>query len=96
MTFTTSGVRVRKILVETPTKTDVRTLRQTLTEHLVLIFTLLTRSKLITRAKKDKKGYKNTIRRATDALSKYRYTNEFTNKNKFTKRFSNNITDKFT
>ena len=34
--------------------------------------------------------------RAMDALSKYRYTNEFTNKNKLTKRFSNNITDKFT
>ena len=38
----------------------------------------------------------NMIRRAMDALSKYRYTNEFTNKNKFTKRFTNNIADKFT
>ena len=38
----------------------------------------------------------NTIIRATGVLSKYRYTNEFTNKNKFTKRFSINITDKIT
>ena len=41
-------------------------------------------------------SFYNTIRRATDASSNYRYTNEFMNKNKFTKRFSNNITDKFT
>ena len=38
----------------------------------------------------------NTIKRATDPLSKHRYTNEFINTNKFTKRFSNNVTDKFT
>ena len=38
----------------------------------------------------------STIRRATDALSKHRYTNEFANKNKFTRRFSKSITDKFT
>ena len=41
-------------------------------------------------------SFYNTIRRATDALSKYRYTNEFTITNKFMKRFSNNIIDKFT
>ena len=38
----------------------------------------------------------NTIRRATDSLIKHRYTNEFPNTNKFTMRFSNNISDKFT
>ena len=36
------GARVCKTLVETLTKTDLITLRQTLTEHPVLIFTLLT------------------------------------------------------
>ena len=41
----TYGAGVLKTLVETLTKTDLRTLRKTLTEHLVLIFTLLTRSK---------------------------------------------------
>ena len=41
MTFTTSGAGVWKTLVETLTKTDLQTLRQTLTENLVLIFTLL-------------------------------------------------------
>ena len=41
-------------------------------------------------------SFYNTIRRATDALSKHRYTKEFTNTNKFTTIFSNNITDKFT
>ena len=38
----------------------------------------------------------NSIRRATNALGKHSYTKEFTNTNKFTKRSSNNITDKFT
>ena len=42
MTFKISGAGVWKTLVETLTKTDLRTLRETLTEHLVLIFTLLT------------------------------------------------------
>ena len=36
------GARVCKTLVETLTKTDLITLRKTLTEQLVLIFTLLT------------------------------------------------------
>ena len=43
--FTTSGAEVWKTLVETLTKTDLRSLRHTLTERLVLIFTLLTRAK---------------------------------------------------
>ena len=42
VTFTASGVGVWKTLVETLTKTDLRTLRQTQIEHLVLIFALLT------------------------------------------------------
>ena len=42
VTFKISGAGVWKTLVETLTKTDLRTLRETLTEHLVLIFTLLT------------------------------------------------------
>ena len=41
-------------------------------------------------------SFNSTIRRATDALSKHRYTNKFANTNKFTTRFSNNIIDKFT
>ena len=45
VTFTTSGAGVWKKLVETLIKTDLQTLQQTLTEHLALIFTLLTRSK---------------------------------------------------
>ena len=32
-----------------------------------------------------KSSFYNTIRRAKDTLSKHRYTNEFMNKNKFTK-----------
>ena len=35
----------------------------------------------------------NTIRRTADALSKHRYSSEFTNTNKFEKLCSNNITD---
>ena len=38
----------------------------------------------------------NTRRRATEVLSKHRYTEKYTNANKFTKIFRNNITDKFT
>ena len=38
-------------------------------------------------------SFYNMIRRAMDGLSKHSYTNEFTNKNKVTKGFSNNITD---
>ena len=41
-------------------------------------------------------SFYNTVRRATNALSKHRYPNEFTNKNKFKMSFSNNINDKFT
>ena len=37
VTFTTSGAGVWKTFVETLTKTDLRTLRQTLAERLVLI-----------------------------------------------------------
>ena len=44
VTLTTSGAQVSKTLVETLTKTDLWTLRQTLTVHRVLIFTILTRS----------------------------------------------------
>ena len=36
------------------------------------------------------------IRKTTDALSKHRYSNEFTNTNKFAKICSNNITDNCT
>ena len=45
VSFTTLGFGVWKTWVETLTKTDFQTLWQTLTEHLVSIFTLLTRSK---------------------------------------------------
>ena len=45
VTFTTSGGEAWNTLVETLTKTDLRTLRQTLTKRLVLIITLLTKSK---------------------------------------------------
>ena len=86
MTYTTSGGEAWNTLVETLTKTDLRTLRQALSERLTLMITLLTKSK--------SHLFCNTIRRDADALSKHRYTNEFTNANKFTKRFSNNITDK--
>ena len=41
-------------------------------------------------------SFYNTIRRAADDFKKHKYTNEFTNANKFTKRFSNNISDEFT
>ena len=56
VTFTTSGAGVWKTLVETLTKTDLRTLRQTLTEHLVLIFTLIKDQSQIF-LQHDKKGY---------------------------------------
>ena len=42
------------------------------------------------------KSFYNTIIRARDSLGKHRYTNEFMSTNNITKRFSNNITDKFT
>ena len=89
MTFTKSGAEVWKTLVEILTKTDLRTLRQSLTERLVLIFIYLIDKIKVT-------SFYNTIRRATDDLNKHRYTNKFTNSNKFTRRFSNNITDNFT
>ena len=89
MTFTTSGAEVWKTLVEILTKTDLRTLRQSLTERLVSIFIYLIDKIKVT-------SFYNTLRRATDDLNKHRYTNKFTNSNKFTRRFSNNITDKFT
>ena len=89
VTFTTSGAEVWKTLVEILTKTDLRTLRQSLTERLVLIFIYLIDKIKVT-------SFYNRIRRATDDLNKHRYTNKFTNSNKFTRRFSNNITDNFT
>ena len=89
MTFTTSGAEVWKTLVEILTKTDLRTLRQSLTERLVSIFIYLIDKIKVT-------SFYNTLRRATDDLNKHRYTNKFTNSNKFTRRFSNNITDNFT
>ena len=45
MTFTTQWGEAWNMLIETLTKTDLWTLRQILTEHLVLIITLLTRWK---------------------------------------------------
>ena len=42
---TFKGAEAWKTLAETLNKADLRTLRQTLTEHIVLIITLLTRSK---------------------------------------------------
>ena len=89
MTFTTSGAEVWKTLVEILTKTDLRTLRQSLTERLVSIFIYLIDKIKVT-------SFYNTLRRATDDLNKHRYTSKFTNSNKVTRRFSNNITDKFT
>ena len=44
-TVTFKGAGAWKTLAETLNKADLRTLRQALTEHIVLIITLLTRSK---------------------------------------------------
>ena len=43
VTFITLGVEARNTLVETLAKTNLQTLRQSLTEHLVLTITLSTR-----------------------------------------------------
>ena len=56
MTTTIPGAGVWKTLVETLTETDLRILRQTQIEHLVLIFALLTDQSHIF-LQHDKKGY---------------------------------------
>ena len=88
MTFTTLGAGVWKTLVETLNQ-DRLTNFTTDTNRTPTINIYLINKIEVT-------SFYNTIRRATDVLSKYRYTNKFTNKNKFTIRFSNNITEKFT
>ena len=85
MTITTSGAEVWKAL-------DVRRYRDRLAKFTTGTSRTPSINIYIINNIKGTSFY-NTIRRAMDCLSKHRYTNEFINKNKFTKGFSNNITD---
>ena len=87
MIFTISGAEVWKALVETLNQGRLANFATDTSRTPSINIYLINKIKVT--------SFYNTIRRATVALSKHRYTNEFTNTHKFTKRFSNNITDKF-